>query len=128
MAMEHVRKSKRKRESVKVVYISSPVKVKTSASRFRSLVQELTGRDSDMSRFVETNGGDYNSQQPIVDTEFKSINSRVTESSTSSDSWFEPSFDDLLMSSQLQGSFLGMFPPNLSFEGSREIGGGYAAV
>ncbi|GFZ02438.1 hypothetical protein Acr_15g0010460 [Actinidia rufa] len=124
MAMEHTRKSKRKRESVKVVYISSPVKVKTSASRFRALVQELTGQHSDVSRFAET----YNSQQTIVDTEFKSINSRMTESPASSDSLFEPSFDDLLMSSRFQGSFLGMFPPNLSFEGSHEFVGGYAAV
>ncbi|KAM7472639.1 hypothetical protein LguiA_010822 [Lonicera macranthoides] len=42
-------KSKNKRKSVKVVYISSPMKVKTSASRFRSLVQQLTGRNSDVS-------------------------------------------------------------------------------
>ncbi|KAJ0444670.1 putative sigma factor binding protein [Helianthus annuus] len=37
--------------NLKVVYISSPMKVKTSASRFRSLVQELTGRDSDITRY-----------------------------------------------------------------------------
>ncbi|KAK3038941.1 hypothetical protein RJ639_027426 [Escallonia herrerae] len=39
----------RKKEELKVVYISSPMKLKTSASRFRALVQELTGRDSDVS-------------------------------------------------------------------------------
>ncbi|XP_023542375.1 sigma factor binding protein 1, chloroplastic-like [Cucurbita pepo subsp. pepo] len=37
----------------KVVYISNPMKVKTSASRFRSLVQKLTGLDSDAERFME---------------------------------------------------------------------------
>ncbi|KAL8117111.1 hypothetical protein AgCh_015132 [Apium graveolens] len=39
------------KKSVKVVYISTPLKVNISASNFRALVQELTGRDSDMSRF-----------------------------------------------------------------------------
>lgn len=51
-------KSKRKRSAdslLKVVYISSPMKVKTSASRFRTLVQELTGRESDISRFMDNN-------------------------------------------------------------------------
>ncbi|BFG20505.1 hypothetical protein CerSpe_067790 [Prunus speciosa] len=43
-------------KGVKVVYISSPMKVKTSASKFRALVQELTGRDSDAERFMETKG------------------------------------------------------------------------
>ncbi|KAK2985563.1 hypothetical protein RJ640_015199 [Escallonia rubra] len=42
-------RSSRKKEELKVVYISSPMKLKTSASRFRALVQELTGRDSDVS-------------------------------------------------------------------------------
>ncbi|GER37275.1 sigma factor binding protein 1 [Striga asiatica] len=50
--------------SLKVVYISSPMKVKTSASRFRSLVQELTGKNSDISRYTgdESNftaGGEF---------------------------------------------------------------------
>lgn len=45
-------KTRRSRD-IKVVYISSPMKVKTSASEFRALVQELTGRHSDTSRFME---------------------------------------------------------------------------
>ncbi|KAL3516419.1 hypothetical protein ACH5RR_023321 [Cinchona calisaya] len=56
--MKSRNKSKRKRSAdslLKVVYISSPMKVKTSASRFRTLVQELTGRDSDVSRFMDNN-------------------------------------------------------------------------
>ncbi|PON38837.1 VQ motif containing protein [Trema orientale] len=32
---------------VRVVYISNPMKVKTSASKFRALVQELTGQDAE---------------------------------------------------------------------------------
>ncbi|KAG9129348.1 hypothetical protein Leryth_016639 [Lithospermum erythrorhizon] len=45
-------KSKRENASIKVVYISTPMKVKTSASRFRALVQELTGRDSDVATLM----------------------------------------------------------------------------
>ncbi|KAK3218121.1 hypothetical protein Dsin_012091 [Dipteronia sinensis] len=40
------RKSKTKTKPIKVVYISNPMKVKTCASKFRALVQELTGRDA----------------------------------------------------------------------------------
>ncbi|KAL9677305.1 hypothetical protein QQ045_005533 [Rhodiola kirilowii] len=40
--------SKNKSAELKVVYISSPMKVKTCASNFRSTVQQLTGRDSDV--------------------------------------------------------------------------------
>ena len=43
---------------IKVVYIAGPMKVKTSASKFRDLVQELTGQDSDTARYMEVNGGD----------------------------------------------------------------------
>lgn len=43
-----VGKIKKKPAAVKVVYISNPMKVKTSASEFRALVQELTGQDSDI--------------------------------------------------------------------------------
>ncbi|KAB5511914.1 hypothetical protein DKX38_028942 [Salix brachista] len=39
--------SKNKREPVKIKYISSPTMVKaTSATEFRAIVQELTGKDS----------------------------------------------------------------------------------
>ncbi|XP_039038291.1 uncharacterized protein LOC120175802 [Hibiscus syriacus] len=41
-------------EDIKVVYISSPMKVMTCASQFRALVQELTGKDSDAAvRFMD---------------------------------------------------------------------------
>ncbi|XP_023518833.1 uncharacterized protein LOC111782231 [Cucurbita pepo subsp. pepo] len=36
-----------KKKPIKVVYISNPMKVKTSASKFMALVQELTGQDAD---------------------------------------------------------------------------------
>ncbi|KAF6163307.1 hypothetical protein GIB67_025171 [Kingdonia uniflora] len=38
----------KKKKPIKVVYISNPMKVKTSASEFRAKVQELTGQDSDV--------------------------------------------------------------------------------
>ncbi|KAG2671904.1 hypothetical protein I3843_13G013600 [Carya illinoinensis] len=69
--------SKRSKKPLKVVYISTPMKVKTSASEFRDLVQKLTGRDSDTARFMELNVGadhhqepcdcsDHQQQQPIM--------------------------------------------------------------
>ncbi|KAI9157489.1 hypothetical protein LWI28_023400 [Acer negundo] len=43
----HQKRKRCNKKGVKVVYISSPMKVKTCASKFRALVQELTGKDSD---------------------------------------------------------------------------------
>ncbi|PNY14363.1 hypothetical protein L195_g011043 [Trifolium pratense] len=54
--MKGKRQSKKNKKEVKVTYISSPMKVKTSASNFRALVQELTGQDSNVAdMFVEVN-------------------------------------------------------------------------
>lgn len=39
---------KKNNNPIKVVYISNPMKVRTSASQFRALVQELTGQDSEL--------------------------------------------------------------------------------
>ncbi|CAI9089796.1 OLC1v1024431C1 [Oldenlandia corymbosa var. corymbosa] len=63
--MNRSNKCKRKKKSsmdslLKVVYISSPMKVETSASRFRTLVQELTGRDSDISRYMDSDNNNNN--------------------------------------------------------------------
>uniref|UniRef100_A0A7N0T2R7 VQ domain-containing protein n=1 Tax=Kalanchoe fedtschenkoi TaxID=63787 RepID=A0A7N0T2R7_KALFE len=54
-------RSSSKKKNLKVVYISSPMKVKTCASNFRSTVQQLTGRDSDivdrlMDEYAHLNG------------------------------------------------------------------------
>lgn len=43
--------------ALKVVYISTPMKVTTSAKKFREIVQELTGRESDVARIMESCGG-----------------------------------------------------------------------
>ncbi|XP_057947826.1 sigma factor binding protein 1, chloroplastic-like [Malania oleifera] len=39
---------KPKKKPIKVVYISNPRRVETSASEFRALVQELTGQDAEL--------------------------------------------------------------------------------
>ncbi|KAL3381582.1 hypothetical protein AABB24_001612 [Solanum stoloniferum] len=121
-----------KKSDVKVVYISTPMKVKTSASRFRSLVQELTGRDSDIARIMETNGSiteyedihrerdDFNelpakssslspSPSPSSSSSLllaKSSNSSPM-SSESNNYFMEPNFDDLF-NSQMEEQFLAL--------------------
>ncbi|KAL5202865.1 hypothetical protein ABZP36_013817 [Zizania latifolia] len=40
-----------KKRAIKVVYISNPMRVTTSAEGFRALVQELTGRHADPSKY-----------------------------------------------------------------------------
>ncbi|CAL0332856.1 unnamed protein product [Lupinus luteus] len=56
------KKNHNNNKPMKVVYISNPMKVKTSASEFMALVQELTGQDAepppDPSRFRKPGGVD----------------------------------------------------------------------
>ncbi|CAL9025187.1 unnamed protein product [Prunus brigantina] len=57
------KKGKTKKQGIKVVYISNPMKVRTSASEFRALVQELTGQDSELpdpARFLEHSSAEDN--------------------------------------------------------------------
>ncbi|XP_059646106.1 sigma factor binding protein 1, chloroplastic-like [Cornus florida] len=59
------KQAKAKKKPVKVVYISNPMKIKTSASEFRALVQELTGQDADMpdpTKYSEIDGVDHDRQ------------------------------------------------------------------
>ncbi|KAL1535131.1 sigma factor binding protein 1, chloroplastic-like [Salvia divinorum] len=58
--MDHKRSmlmKKKRHQSLKVVYISSPMKVRTSAARFRALVQQLTGKNSDIAPYMDSDGG-----------------------------------------------------------------------
>ncbi|XP_031111266.1 uncharacterized protein LOC116015363 [Ipomoea triloba] len=131
----------RKEKAVKVVYISTPMKVKTSASRFRSLVQELTGRHSDIARIMENNDGATDFEVfPDLDGagagdddrvmigglndeghrhsspsffRFPMVNNSVEESPTSSESLAEPPLDDHVFSSQVDEQFQAMFPLDL---------------
>jgi hypothetical protein len=60
----------KKNNPIKVVYISNPMKVKTSASQFKGLVQELTGQDAefpDPTKFHGSDGGDVVGHQSVSD-------------------------------------------------------------
>ncbi|KAL7134239.1 hypothetical protein ABFS83_11G013300 [Erythranthe nasuta] len=66
-AVNQLRKKKKKRQPppLKIVYITNPIKFKTSASQFRALVQELTGQyaadtpppEPNSTTFVSDDGG-----------------------------------------------------------------------
>ncbi|URE10670.1 hypothetical protein MUK42_03825 [Musa troglodytarum] len=58
------KQSKAKKTPIKVVYISNPMKVKASVAEFRSVVQELTGQDSDIAGFSKYGAADTESGDP----------------------------------------------------------------
>ncbi|KZV47301.1 hypothetical protein F511_07724 [Dorcoceras hygrometricum] len=116
-------KEKEGKDSLKVVYISSPMKVKTSASRFMSLVQQLTGKNSDITQYMEPKDGklsrtfielDLNDRALVTQEEtidhhryLSSIsNSNDTTTSCNSTSSF---FHDGLTTSQMEEQFAGIF-------------------
>lgn len=110
---------KRCKKDVKVVYISSPVKFKTCASKFRALVQELTGKDSDADaaahRFSDINGADdQNSPKVVVDQGLACAVSGDDhqQGDLRSSPSMEDQFDDLFLPHR-EGSFLGMFTSSL---------------
>jgi len=111
--------TKRSKKAIKVVYISSPMKVKTSASEFRALVQELTGKDSDAARFMDINGADEISHQRAEYGQrvsaVPSTNSSQSPSTTSSESFLE-SFDGELFPSMEESTFMGMLQSSLFHE------------
>ncbi|XVF00222.1 hypothetical protein REPUB_Repub03eG0266400 [Reevesia pubescens] len=114
---KHSRRSNSKKD-IKVVYISSPMKVKTCVSQFRSLVQELTGKDSDVAvRFMDNNDSSEssptNSDATRVADDHHGLGLPLANSNH--ESVFQP-FDDGLMS---EGSFLGMFTSNLFHDPSQ---------
>ncbi|XP_047180793.1 uncharacterized protein LOC124847359 [Vigna umbellata] len=106
-------KSKRgEKKDVKVTYISSPMKVKTSASNFRALVQELTGQFSNVAEmFVEADYC-YNYDDGVLDdVKLKGTNiqqwSGTSETySHDSSSWFNHSTSFMEpLNGQLQSEF-----------------------
>ncbi|EEF49532.1 sigma factor binding protein 1, chloroplastic [Ricinus communis] len=121
--------SKRSKKGIKVVYISSPMKVETSASKFRALVQELTGKDSDAARFMDVNNGAENySTETTPDRSraasdehgsvllplMSSYNEPSFSSSPDSDSSIFDPFDRFLP--PMEGSFMSMFQSNFPHE------------
>ncbi|KAF5733644.1 hypothetical protein HS088_TW16G00084 [Tripterygium wilfordii] len=114
------RGSSNNKKALKVVYISSPMKVKTCASKFRALVQELTGKDSDTARMMEVNGGEYS---PTV-SEQSPVDDRGTWSGKEEllpvDSVFGERYEDHnFLVPQMNESFYGMLPSNLFVENSQ---------
>ncbi|GMI80378.1 sigma factor binding protein 1 [Hibiscus trionum] len=123
---KNTKKSSSKKD-LKVVYISSPMKVKTCASQFRALVQELTGKDSDVAdRFID-NSSYYDTTPENSPTNSDTTRAVATGdvggvigqlpllNSSNDQSVFGP-FDDGFMS---EGSFLGMFTSNLFHDPSQ---------
>lgn len=119
MKIVRIRKEKEKGEEgakkagIKVVYISSPMKVKTCASNFRALVQELTGKDSDAASRLNLDvnggavaevGGERVAAPPISENSLSYYSQEESFSPSLSDSVFDTApFEDM------EGSFLGMF-------------------
>ncbi|KAK7322622.1 hypothetical protein VNO77_26011 [Canavalia gladiata] len=83
------RHSKRNcKKDIKVTYISSPMKVKTSASRFRELVQELTGQYSNVAEmFMEA---DADVHKDSTSQQWSTEDAYLAESN-----WFKPGFNEL---------------------------------
>ncbi|CAA0838885.1 Sigma factor binding protein 1- chloroplastic [Striga hermonthica] len=117
--------SKATNNSLKVVYISSPMKVATSASRFKSLVQELTGKNSDISRYMDNDsnyagGGDFReidfsrSHEKESSEEYRRLSSSVTPENTptTSDSVLETRAMDSGLVSQMNDQFEDIFSVN----------------
>ncbi|KAG6467523.1 hypothetical protein ZIOFF_074653 [Zingiber officinale] len=52
------KKQQQQQQPIKVVYISNPMKVKATVDEFRSVVQGLTGRDSDLESSLSKYGDD----------------------------------------------------------------------
>ncbi|KAK2634367.1 hypothetical protein Ddye_029159 [Dipteronia dyeriana] len=124
--MKMVKSHQKKRcnkKGVKVVYISSPMKVNTCASKFRALVQELTGKDSDSTccfpdpyafqkstqlphhhrqESSSIGGGSHDHQYPMM-----------SESPTFSDATGQIDQYGDMFRSHREDSFLGLFSSNL---------------
>ncbi|KAL9175405.1 hypothetical protein ABFS82_02G110000 [Erythranthe guttata] len=127
-------KSKKKRDnSLKVVYISSPMKVRTSASRFRSLVQQLTGKDSYVAQYMESDTTRASDFHEIIDYENEAVlvtkevgksdenqmmSSTSSSPATSSEYPLLGSTDNLLITSQIEEYFGGILSCNLDVLGS----------
>ncbi|XP_027353060.1 sigma factor binding protein 2, chloroplastic [Abrus precatorius] len=122
------KKAKPKKKPIKVVYISNPMKIKTSASEFRALVQELTGQDAesppDPSRFPAAGALQVDSD----DSSFKNdendhlkcvvpppVDPTICEGQPSSIESFEP-FDDDVFTPQMIENISGLFPASVFYE------------
>ncbi|KAL7197662.1 hypothetical protein ACSBR2_020231 [Camellia fascicularis] len=117
------KQTKTKKKPVKVVYISNPMRVQTSASEFRALVQELTGQDSVMPEHGKYSEIDTVTNNPTVpdgikisddDDQGPEVPAMEQEQPQRSDPAFEP-YDDVFMPQMLE-NFSGFFSPNYFYE------------
>ncbi|KAK7396173.1 hypothetical protein VNO78_16987 [Psophocarpus tetragonolobus] len=113
------KKSKPKKKTtphpVKVVYISNPMKIKTSASEFRALVQELTGQDAesppDPTRFHAHHSSDQTTTSDNV------LHDTCLLPPASDPSHQPPSiFDDDVFSPQMLDNISSLLPSTLFYE------------
>ncbi|KAI6696917.1 hypothetical protein NL676_017036 [Syzygium grande] len=141
------KRSKPKSKPIKVVYISNPMRVKTSASQFRALVQELTGRDAELPDPAKFDGSDPDGvgaaakAEAAEDDDDDAVEpgrrSSLPKAGSIQDHHhhhqnhpsggdlsrmgagsYEP-LDDELFTPQMLETLSGLLPPSLSYESSR---------
>ena len=81
-AAKKAKSKKKNNKPIKVVYISNPMKVKTSASKFRALVQELTGQDAELphpTKLTDTDEDISGGNQKVPDAAKNSTDYHVQE-------------------------------------------------
>ncbi|OMP03912.1 VQ motif-containing protein [Corchorus capsularis] len=119
------KKNNNSKPAVKVVYISNPMKLKISASKFRAIVQELTGQDAELptdpTKFTDTDddndgdcggGGGY---QKVPDAPLVQEVPRVEQADEQrpSISSTVESFEEAFITPQMLENLTGYFPPSL---------------
>ncbi|KAL1821002.1 hypothetical protein DCAR_0417374 [Daucus carota subsp. sativus] len=117
---------KPKKKPVKVVYISNPMKVNTSASQFRALVQELTGRDADdlpAPPFLQHFNVDNSQEQVVREQEEKEVHKEAEQAATATlcvDDEDKHNGSDLLPLQDINGYFS---PSNFWYESVFHVDG-----
>ncbi|KAL1292169.1 hypothetical protein HN51_060594 [Arachis hypogaea] len=108
-------KSRGKKDNFKVTYISSPMKVKTSASKFRAVVQELTGQDSNVADviFMEEAATNTNNYNVINNNDNNGVHLHQNEesylfhdASTTTTNWLKPDYTEFLLDSSRTSSMI----------------------
>ncbi|KAL0543878.1 hypothetical protein IC582_018983 [Cucumis melo] len=122
--------NKKLKKPIKVVYISNPMKVQTSASEFMALVQELTGQDADfpdpsklppsavcddaastdqLYNTVSGGGDDDGASNLIVNSNNPSLVDDVPAEDDILGSFYDD-FDDLIFPPPVMGNLSGLLP------------------
>ncbi|ESW34088.1 hypothetical protein PHAVU_001G123400 [Phaseolus vulgaris] len=113
---------------VKVVYISNPMKIKTSASEFRALVQELTGQDAQSppnpTRFHALDSSDDSSSDKVISVDDHvipipmdpDISVQQQQQHLQPSSSFEAPDDDDVFTPQMIENISALLPASLFYE------------